>query len=325
MLAPLLQLLLFLSPGTVPALLTPAVASPAVLDVVLPRPSELTAASGDAVELERLASRLGAARMLALFGEYARAGQGRPAVVALRAIGLMALQNPDQACQLLPGLLDALPPLVAAHRLDDKLGAALGDTLGRIGEGVGIGWAHSDIDGQLEQPGSPALAELSEQTRRLLELAQDPQLPTALRDAALAAMSSYPVAAWVAHAPRLALLAQSVDASPGRAAMVALGILGQHERSPELLDIALGHSDPRVASAAAAEICLLATPPQRRVGQAATGLLSAALAARVRALAAADFAIVQRQRLGECLRLLGTPHDRALWQAIQTAAKRPHR
>ncbi len=307
------------------ALGTPAL--PGVIDVALPRQSELSAVSSDPVELERLAARLGGKRVLDLWSESASRGHSKPASVLMRSLGLYSLQHPERACQLLPVFLDTALPLLRGGRLDDAMTKSVADTLQRMGEGIGQAHWESDFVGP---PQSADLTpEVSEVARRLLAVAMDAASGGAgpVREAALLALSALPVGAWTGLAAPLAKLAQSSDApSVQRAAMSALAVLGQHERSPLLSEIALNSSDPSIASLAAAEVCLLASPSSRRAGPAGpSSSISPALAARVRALAAQDFSLPHRQRLGECLRLLGTPQDRLLWLAIQNAAKRPRR
>lgn len=303
-----------------------SLSSPA-LDVALPRPTELSAVAGDPVELERLAARLGGARLLTLWSESAARGHSKPATIVLRGLGLMSLQHPERACQILPIFLDTVLPLVRGRRLDDGMLRVVAETLQRIGEGIGEAHWDSDFIGP---PQSVDLTpEVGDAAQRLLAVAMDcsGSLPAGLREAALTALGSLPVVAWAALAPQLATLAQASD-QPGvqRIAMTALAVLSQHDRSPALAEIALQSSEPTVAALAAAELCLVASPPPRRGGAGGSAAtLSPPLAARVRALAALDFSPPHRQRLGECLRLLGTPQDRALWLGIQNAAKRPRR
>ena len=303
-----------------------SLSSPA-LDVALPRPSELSAVAGDPVELERLAARLGGTRLLSLWTDSAKRGQTKPATILLRGLGLFSQQHPERACQLLPVFLDSVLPLLRSHRLDDGMTRVVAETLQRIGDG--IGQAHWDSDFVGSPQSVDLTPELADAARRLVEVALDrsASLPASVREAALHSLASLPVAAWAVSAPSLAALAQASD-PPGvqRAAMSALAVLAQHDRSPALSEIILQSSDPSVAALAAGELCLVTAPAPRRAGsQAASAVLSPILAARVRALAALDFSLPHRQRLGECLRLLGTPNDRALWQGIQTAAKRPRR
>lgn len=300
--------------------------SPLALDVALPRPSELSAVAGDPIELERLAARLGGSRLLSLWADSATRGQSRPATVLLRGLGLMSLQHPERACQLLPIFLDTVLPLVRSQRLDEGMTRTVAETLLRIGEGIGLAPWEGDFGGPPQ--GMDLTPEVTDAARRLVAITLDRSgsLPLPLREAALGALAALPVAAWALFSGLLSTLAQERE-QPGlqRAAMSALAVLSQHDRSPALAEIALHSDDPSVAAQAAGELCLVASPPARRATTPTSTALSPALATRVRSLAALDFSPPHRQRLGECLRLLGTPQDRALWQNIQAAAKRPRR
>jgi hypothetical protein len=299
--------------------------APPAVEVALPRPSELSAVAGDPVELERLAARLGGTRVLQLWSESVARGQARPAVLWLRGLNLVAAQHPERTCQLLPLFLEAALQLGRTRKLDEATTRGIADTLIRMGDS--IGQAH--FAGEFFGPPRSAdlVPELTDLSRRLLGVAYDAALPTPWREAALTALASLPLPSWAPLAPRLLSLVQKPDsAALQRPALAALAILAIHEGSPLLPDLVLNSPDPSLASIAAGELCLLAPPPPRRTPPAAaTQVLPPPLAGRVRALAAVDSPPAARQRLGECLRLLGTPQDRALWQAIQTAAKRPHR
>lgn len=292
------------------------------VDVALPRPSELSAVAGDPVELERLSARLGGPRLLQLWSDSVARGQARPAALLLRGLTLMAAQHPERTCQLLPLFLETALQLGRSRKLDEATTRGIADTLLRMGDS--IGQAH--FAGEFFGPPLSAdlVAELTELSRRLLALAQDAAQPVSWREAALGALASLPTAIWAPLAAGLASLAQSAEAAPlQRPALAALAVLALHDQSPLLPELVLKSTDPSLASLAAGELCLLLPPPPRRSPSGLAVPMPPPLSARIRALAAQDVPLVARQRLGECLRLLGTPQDRALWQAIQAAAKRP--
>lgn len=299
--------------------------APLAVDVALPRPSELSAVASDPVELERLSARLGGTRVLQLWSESVDRGQARPAAVWLRGLNLVAAQHPERTCQLLPLFLDAALQRGRTRKLDDATTRGVADTLVRMGDS--IGQAH--FAGEFFGPPRSAdlVAELSDLARRLLGVAYDATLPTAWRESALSALANLPAPSWAALAPRLASLAQSPEAAAlQRPVLSALAVLALHELSPVLPDLVQNSPDPSLASIAAGELCLLSPAPARRPAAGAPAqALPPALAARVRALAAIESPPAARQRLGECLRLLGTAQDRALWQTIQTATKRSRR
>lgn len=278
-------------------------------EVVIPRPLELSAASGDAVELERLATRVGPVRLIKLAMSAAQSGQLRAALAALRGLGLAGSLHPDVAAQ---GLLP-LAELVGQTQ-DDKLRAVAIEALVRLCEGL-------QEAPTCAQPDDRDCGEdLSPVPKYLLQLAALPVLPPPVRGQLVHAVRALPVSMWRAQAPRLALLAQGPP--PVRdAALAALGLLAQHHLERELLALALPPTGGELASAALAELCLpLPRKPARPPAPPAPSL-SPELAAQVRALSAADQPLPQRQRLQDCLRLLGTPQDKQLLQSIATARK----
>lgn len=296
---------------------------PLAVDVALPRPSELTAVAADPVELERLSARLGGSRLLQLWSDSVARGQSRPATLLLRGLGLIAAQHPERTCQLLPLFLETVVRLQTTRKLDEATTRGIADTLSKMGDSV----AQAHFAGEFFGPPLSAdlVTELAELSRRLLGWAYDASLPLAWREAALGALSNLPPTVWAPLAPKLASLAQAADAAAlQRPSLAALAVLAVHDLSPLLPDLVLHSDDPSLASNGAGELCLLLPPPPRRTPTAPLpSALPPPLASRVRALAALDSPPPARQRLGECLRLLGTPQDRALWQAIQTAAKHP--
>ena len=292
-----------------------------VPEVVMPRPLEVSAVSTDAVELERLATRLGPARLLKLAVTAEAGGQPRVAAAALRGLGLAGSFHPEVAAQ---GLL----PLVelVGRTQDGKLLTAATEALVRLCEGLQGATACAE-------PDDPGCGEdLGPVPKYMLQLAALPALPQAVRGQLIQAVRALPVATWRAHAPLLALLAQGPV--PVRdAALAALGLLAQHRLERELTALALPPTSGELASCALAELCLPlprrpTRPPAAVVPSPVPSVgpsLAPELAANVRTLAAGDQPLPQRQRLVDCLRLLGTPQDKQLLQAIGTAARKPKR
>jgi hypothetical protein len=284
-----------------------------VPEVVLPRPLEVSAVSTDAVELERLATRLGPARLVRLAISAEAGGQPRVAAAALRGLGLAGSFHPEVAAQ---GLL----PLVelVGRTQNDKLLAAATEALVRLCEGLHGASACAE-------PDDPGCGEdLSPVPSYMLQLAALPGLPLAVRSQLIQAVRALPVAAWRAQAQRLVALAQGPV--PVRdAALAALGLLAQHHLERELTALALPPTGGELASCALAELCLPLPRRPARPTTATAPTLTPELAAQVRALAAGDQPLPQRQRLSDCLRLLGTPQDKQLLQSIGAAARRPRR
>lgn len=287
-----------------------------VPEVVMPRPLEVSAVSSDPVELERLATRLGPVRLLKLAVTAEAGGQPRVAAAALRGLGLAGSFHPEVAAQALLPLVELIE--LVGHTQDGKLLAAATEALVRLCEGLQSTTACAE-------PDDPGCGEdLSPIPQYMVQLAALPALPLAVRGQLLQAVRALPVATWRAQAQRLALLAQGPV--PVRdAALAALGLLAQHHLERELTALALPPTSGELASCALAELCLPLPRRPPRPPAAPVPPLAAELAANVRALAAPDQPLPQRQRLADCLRLLGTPQDKQLLQAIGTAARRPKR
>jgi hypothetical protein len=284
-----------------------------VPEVVMPRPLEVSAVSSDPVELERLATRLGPMRLLKLVTTAHANGQTRAAAAALLGLGLSGSQHPEVAAQ---GLL----PLVelVGQTADEKLRSAAIEALVRLCEGLQdtTGCAEPDDGGCGEDP--------SAVPKYLLQLAALPALPLAGRGQLIQAVRLMPVGVWRAQAPRLVLLAQGPP--PVRdAALAALGVLAQHHLERELTALALPPNSGELASAALAELCLPLPRRPARPSAPPVATLAPELAQQVRTLAAAEQPLPQRQRLQDCLRLLGTPQDKGLLQSIAVAGRKPRR
>lgn len=292
-------------------------------EVVMPRPTELSsaAAAGDTVELERLATRLGPMRLVGMLEEPSRK-QSRLTLAALRGLGLMGASHPDLGVQILPSLVETLGRLGRARLLDDKQLAAASDALHRTSAAVGHYAACSDND-VLDCP--PVLSEAAD---RLLDLASDAGMPMALREGALESLAALPPPAWQRLVPRLLKLATLPAPTPKpapvptRAAMTVLAALVPRDAGEPLFQL-VRSAEPSLASDAAGELCTVATPVKTK-GRPAPPLADD-LATRIRALAGPDQPLAQRQRLVECLRLLGTASDKALAAGIVSAAKKGHK
>lgn len=288
-------------------------------EVVMPRPTELSsaAAAGDTVELERLATRLGPARLVGMLEEPGARKQGRVTLAALRGLGLMGANHPDLGVQILPSLVDTLGRLGRARQLDDKQLAVAIDALHRTSAAVGHYAGCSDND-VLDCP--PVLSEAAD---HLLALASDGGMPMGLREGALESLAALPPAAWTRLVPRLLKLASQPQPAPTRAAMTVLAALVPRDGGEPLLQL-VRSADPPLASDAAGELCTVAAPVKTKAPHPAP-LLAEDLATRIRALAGPEQPLAQRQRLVECLRLLGTPADKTLAQSIVSAAKKGHK
>lgn len=281
-------------------------------EVILPRSADLSASVSDSVELERLAARLGPQRVLTLWLDAVLKRQDRPGLAALRSLGLMAKQEPDWSVQILTGLLTGAQTLHVQGKLNDKLLAPLGESLRTAAESV-------RRTTTCETPSDGCGEEVERISRRLAQTVRDREQPLPLREHALWALLALPIESWRSQEAALVTLATgTTESSPGlqRLALAGLAMLAQQLQSPALTQLIQSGPDVALAALAAAELCLVTVPKK------GTAALSIDLSTRVRALAAMEGNIAARQRLGECLRLLGTPQDRGLWQAIQVAARR---
>ena len=286
-------------------------------EVVMPRPLELSSAGSDQVELERLATRLGPARLIKLASSAAASGQPRAAVAALRGLGLSGSLHPEAAAQ---GLLPLAELIGQLH--DDKLLNAAVEALLRLCEGL------QDTTVCAEPDDRGCGEDLDPLPKYLLQLAAQPTLSPAVRAQLVHAVRALPVPVWRTQAPRLVMLAQGTERGPEAvrdAALAALGLLAQHHLEQELVALALPPTPGELASAALAELCLPLPRKPVRPPAPPSPSLAPELAAQVRALSAADQPLPQRQRLQDCLRLLGTPQDKLLLQSIATAGRKPKR
>lgn len=322
-------------------------------DVIMPRPLELSAVSNDPVELERLASRLGPARLLRTAQAAEKNGQLRAAQAAVRGIGLSGAEHPDLAAQSLLSLLDFLQ-----HTSDEKLQLAASESVLLLCQALASPAACAEPDD------GGCGAELSELPTYLLQLVASPALKPPARVLLLGGLRLLPIELWRAQGPKLRTLA----AQPALrdAALAALSRLAQHGDSRELFAIIL--STPPVpplppapapppvpakpaakpdgksagtpvapavaaspqgllAGAAAVELCqpLLprrTTAPKPATPAPALPALPTNVAEHLRKLAAEDQPPAVRALLADCLRVLATPADKALLQSITTATKK---
>lgn len=322
-------------------------------DVLMPRPLELSAVSNDPVELERLASRLGPARLLRTAQAAEKNGQLRAAQAAVRGIGLSGAEHPDLAAQSLLSLLDFLQ-----HTSDEKLQLAASESVLLLCQALASPAACAEPDD------GGCGAELSELPTYLLQLVASPALKPPARVLLLGGLRLLPVELWRAQGPKLRTLA----AQPALrdAALAALSRLAQHGDSRELFAIIL--STPPVpppppapvpptvpakpaakpdvksvgtpvapavaaspqgllAGAAAVELCQPLLPRKTTAAKPATPApalppLPVSVAEHLRKLAAEDQPPAVRALLADCLRVLATPADKALLQSITTATKK---
>ncbi len=295
-------------------------------EVVLPRPADVTAAAGDAVELERLASRLGPARLLTLLEDAAGRRQPRLTMAVLRSIGLWGAAHPDLSLQFLAPFALTLRRLTLGHALDEKGLLAAGDALLQTGKALGR-------QTTCDESATSSLAEcgpvLFEAADRLYQLGADFTLPVALREAALLALATLPAKSFLHLAMHLRKLAQTADLnsesatdsaapSPSRAALAALAALFQDGQPSPLVDL-VRTAEPPLASGAAAELCAVLVPKK---GPHAPPVADEDVQAKIRALAGPEHPLLVRQRLLDCLRIFGTPADRALFQGIVSAGRK---
>jgi hypothetical protein len=275
---------------------------PGVATVRLPDLRELAAAArGDDVELERVATRLGAVRLARI------AARGRPEerLAALRGLALV-----DDGWAMLPDVarLCADPERDVAER---AASSAL-----RIAQAL-----------------SPETMEREEIPRdvpqraaaELLAAAAQPTLRPSVRVAAIAAVAAL---RGVTHVPsnEAQLAARLSDPEPEvrRAAAEALAGVPEGERA---LEAALADdASPSVAAAAAASLCHDVTPTPGKPN-APSELRAARLGPkareRLRALALAvdgEVSLADRLDLVACLRVAASPADK---QALDQLARRP--
>lgn len=284
-------------------------------EVVMPRPTELAAASADAVELERLATRLGPARLIELFEDAANHKKSRLCAASLRGITLTAVAHPDVGGLLLVPFTDALVRLTRAQRLDEKQLLAATDVLRRTASAMGLSPCGSSGQGaELDGDCDPGRREAAE---RLYALGADATLPPSLREGALEGLSLLPPGSFAHLVPHVIKLAQSPQ-RPGHGALVVLASLTLREQPEPILNL-VRNAEPELASEAAQELCAVMAP---RRGPHPAPLFSDEVATRMRTLAAADQPLLVRHGLLDCLRLLGTPADRVLYQSIFGAARK---
>lgn len=317
-------------------------------DVLMPRPLELSAVSNDPVELERLASRLGPARLLRTAQAAEKNGQLRAAQAAVRGIGLSGAEHPDLAAQSLLSLLDFLQ-----HTSDEKLQLAASESVALLCQALASPAACAEPDD------GGCGAELSELPTYLLQLVASPALKPPVRVLLLGSLRLLPVELWRAQGPKLRTLA----AQPALrdAALAALSRLAQHGDSRELFAIILSTAPPPppapalptvpakpaakpdaksvgtpvapavaaspqglLAGAAAVELCQPLLPRKTTAPKPATTApaLPANVAEHLRKLAAEDQPPAVRALLADCLRVLATPADKALLQSITAATKK---
>ncbi len=264
--------------------------------VVLPRAPDLYAMRHDEVELERLATRLGPSRLLLI----AAAGNKGQRVAALRGLSLSGARHPELAASALLPLSDLLE-----QTREKEVQEAAVEAASHLCQGIGRGLPSGDEVGGDELPRAAAA---------FLRLAGDAALAPPLRGHLVEAAVALP--GGLARAPELLALARGQDPVVRDAALAGLGGLFGRIGEPEgegLSSLARGE-DAALAAAAVAVLCeVSAARPQP------------SWAERARSLAApqSGLSLEDRQRLGGCLRRLGTSADRALLSALRGPRQRP--
>lgn len=281
-------------------------------EVMMPRPVDLPAVATDSVELERLAVRMGPARLLKLLQKPSPADKGRVALTALRGLALAGAQHPEMAAQSVLPLTELLE-----QTSDEKLRQAISDTLLRLCQVLG----HSMYCDEADDLGCGG--DLGALPPRLLALAEKPALPALTRSVAISALQALPVASWQTLSPRLFALAQREPAPLRTAVLAALSTLHQQAARPELLSL-VTQPDDSLAAAASQELCwplTLQKPPRPQPAVAAVTSVPEPVLIRVRAIAAGQQPIAVRLQTVDCLRVAGAPADKALLLQLAAAAK----
>ena len=281
-------------------------------EVMMPRPVDLSGVASDAVELERLAVRMGPARLVRLLGRPQAADKGRTALAALRGLSLAGEVNPEFAAQSVLPLLDYLE-----QTTDDKLQRAASDTVLRLCQVMGRSLRCEEADD------FGCGADVGALPTRLVTMAEKSSLPPLTRSVAISALQALPLSTWQAQSPRLFALAQREPVPLRTAVLAALSLLHQQAARPELVTLAT-QPDDVLAVAAAQELCWPLTLPKPAKPQPSAlpvPVVPPAVLSRVRAMAAATQPIAVRLQTIDCLRVAGTAEDKALLLQIAAAAK----
>lgn len=272
--------------------------------VKLPAPADLVAAdrSGDEVELERVAARIGAVRL----ETWAERGQREERLAALHALPLV-----DGAWAVLPD-----EARLIADR-DDEVAATAAACARRIAEGL-----TPELKERDEMPADvPARA-----ARELLTVAQRTTLKPALRVEAIEAVAALRGVGRIDENGVAALLHDG-DPSVRRAAAEALAAVPSADKALEESLARDGSAD--VAAAAAASLCRDVPPlaPNARRGSPAlapderAARLGSAARQRLRALALDDkVPLADRLDLVGCLRVAKKDADQ---KVLDELARRP--
>jgi hypothetical protein len=268
--------------------------------VKLPAPADLVAAvrSGDDVEIERVAARLGAVRLEA----WAEHGKPPERLAALRALPLV-----ENAWAVLP----ELAKLIGDG--DDEVAARAAECARRIAEGLSPELKERD-----EMPGDvPARA-----ARELLAAAQKTSLKPVLRVNAIEAAAALRGVTRVDDKGMTALLGDG-DATVRRAAAEGLAAVPAGDKPLE--EALAKDASADVAAAAGASLCRdvpLVAPSGRAGGaEARAGKLGGAARERLRALALDDkVALADRLDLVGCLRVAKKDADQ---RVLDELARKP--
>lgn len=273
-------------------------AAPAGVPTVrLPDAAQLERAvrSGDDVEIERVAARLGPVRL----AHMAQLGARAERLAALRAVALV-----DDAWAMLP-----------------ELSALLSDGDGDFAEAAGLAVRQiaAGLTPQAMEAGEVPRDIPARAARTLGDAAARSDLRVSVRASAIAAVASLRGVVKLDEG-RLLKLATDPEAQIRRAAIEALAAGPSSEST---LVAALGDGSNEVAAAAAAVLCRdvpATASPKNAAAERAARLLPAARD-RLRALALDEqVALVDRIDLVGCLRVFAQPPDQ---KALDTLARRP--
>lgn len=272
--------------------------------VKLPTLAQLTraAASGDDVEIERVAARFGAVKL----ERIAEHGQVKERLAALRALGVV-----EGAWYLLPELSSLL-----SSESDDEVAEAAGRAVRQIAAGLSPA---TMLDGEVPRD-IPARAAAS-----LLEAARRSDLRPPLRVAALASLGSLRAVTRIDDAALFRLLA---DAEPLVRHAAADAVAGVAAADAPLAHALEADSAVEVAAAAAAALCRDVPPSGADSDKGAAFERAARLGPvardRLRQLAADDqVALVDRLDLLGCLRVHAQPPDQKLLDQLAHAKLEP--
>jgi hypothetical protein len=266
-------------------------AAPAgAISVRLPDLAQLSQAarSGDEVELERIAARLGPVRL----ARVADKGTREERLAALRALALV-----DMGWATLPDLAR----LVGDPQADVAEQAAV--TVRRIAEGLSPQTLETDeVPRDVPQR---AAAELVKQSARA-------ELLPSVRVASIAAAAAIRAVTKIDEGAMMKLLS---DAEPQVRRAAAEALAGVPAADKALEQAVAGDADPQVSAAAAASLCrdVAPVPTPKSAGEVRATRLQPPARAKLRTLAVDEnIPLADRLDLMACLRVAASPDDQAV-------------